>query len=193
MHFENNGITVWIDAIDASEITVAVQPIDADNRVELLMQRRGHASVERVPAKWLWHDYIDGIQYFQGTISGLSPGDQYLAVCSCGGRQVPEPIEQEHAWATFESGLSGDQFPTGEVKGMGRDVAFRDASAWSSGGDLERTKWVCRDTKTNATAMVPMHAQDFQVGFAANLVRGLNLDWSPQSGFLNSICRFLII
>jgi len=101
MRFENDGITLWIDSIDRSEVTVAVQPIDAANRVEILLQRRGQSAVERLPASWLWNDHPDDIQYFRAGLRALSPGDRYTAVCSRAGRQAPGRSKAEHTWATF--------------------------------------------------------------------------------------------
>ena len=103
MRLEHDGMTLWFGTADApapSEteapdrdlaVTVAVQPIDASNRVEIRYRRNRQGPEQALPIEWIWNDPQRDIQYFRGKLPPFQAGDQveYAAICSCSGRQVP--------------------------------------------------------------------------------------------------------
>jgi hypothetical protein len=96
MRCENDGIKVWFDVDDAPEapvITVSVRPIDASHQVEVLLRRRGRSAEERLPVRWTWNDYVEGVQHFRAALPGLSAGDRYTVVCTGAGRRAKSRLE----------------------------------------------------------------------------------------------------
>jgi Tc toxin complex TcA C-terminal TcB-binding domain/Neuraminidase-like domain len=115
MHFEHQGISLWFGTADTSApsetvpastevtITIAVQPISASNRVELLY-RVNQGEPEILAAKRRSsHSSISQAQYFIALLPAFRAGDlvEYSAICHCAGRQVPSPEEAEYFAGSF--------------------------------------------------------------------------------------------
>src|SRR5215470_19517029 len=113
MRFEQDGMSLWFEpGTDAPgevvqvgtdvRITIAVEPADASNRVEI-RYRVNQGPVERVVADPGLH--IGDAQYFRACLpaSVLHTGDvvEYLAVCRCVARQVPSQKDAERFAASF--------------------------------------------------------------------------------------------
>ncbi len=103
MKFEHDGITLWLETSDAPvpssiepldrdlTITMAVQPIDASNHVELRYRLNGQNPENILTAEWSWSDVFQNVQYFRATLPPFQSGDyvEYTATCHCAGRRVP--------------------------------------------------------------------------------------------------------
>jgi Neuraminidase-like domain/Salmonella virulence plasmid 28.1kDa A protein len=73
-------------------ITIGVQPLNANNRVDLHYRVNGGAPA-RVPTVLYRTDVRAGAQYFSTRLQNLRVGDRvdYGAVCDCGNLQFPQP------------------------------------------------------------------------------------------------------
>lgn len=115
MHFEHQGMSLWFGAADTpapgetvpagseATITIAVQPICASNRVELLY-RVDQGATEMLAARRLpGHSSISQSQYFIARLPAFRAGDsvEYCVICRCAGRQVPSLEEAEHFAGSF--------------------------------------------------------------------------------------------
>src|SRR5207247_2221432 len=113
MRFEHNSISLWLapgtDALGETvqaghdvNVTVAVEPADASNRVELRYRING-GPTEKVRAKPVRH--AAETQYFRAVLpaSLLRLGDmvEYVPVCRCVSRQVPTEDEANRFGASF--------------------------------------------------------------------------------------------
>jgi hypothetical protein len=123
MHFEHQGISLWFGTADTSApsetvpagtevtITIAVQPISASNRVELLY-RVNQGELEILAAKRRpSHSSISQAQYFIALLPAFRAGDlvEYSAICHCAGRQVPSLEEVDHFAGSFRVIESGTE------------------------------------------------------------------------------------
>jgi hypothetical protein len=113
MRSQHEGMSLWFEpnadapgeavpvGIDV-KITVAVEPADASNRVEV-RYRVNQGPVEKVVAEPVRH--IGDAQYFRACLpaSALHAGDrvEYLAICRCVARQVPSQKDEERFVASF--------------------------------------------------------------------------------------------
>jgi Tc toxin complex TcA C-terminal TcB-binding domain/Neuraminidase-like domain len=115
MQFEHQDLSLWFGTADTpapsetvpagseATITIAVEPISASNRVELIY-RVNQGSTERLAAQRRpSHSSISQSQYFIARLPAFSAGDlvEYSAICHCAGRQVPSPEEAEHFAGSF--------------------------------------------------------------------------------------------
>lgn len=113
MRSEHEGMSLWFESgADAPgetvpegtdvRITVAVEPADASNRVEV-RYRINQGAIEHVSAVPVRH--TGEAQYFRVHLpaAALHAGDRvdYLAVCRCVTRQVPAPKDAERFVASF--------------------------------------------------------------------------------------------
>jgi outer membrane protein assembly factor BamB len=103
VRFEHGGTSLWYGTSDAPAplgvlgpddgmtVTVAVRPIEANNRVDIFFRLTSAEAVHEVNATWLWNDGHQNIQYYRAVLPHFQPGDhvEYTAVCSGAGRQVP--------------------------------------------------------------------------------------------------------
>jgi hypothetical protein len=116
MRFDHEGMSLWYGTEDTPApgdtvqedtpitITIGVKPTDASNRIELLHRSDG-GSMDRVHAKWLRNDQSSKIQYFRASLPPFHAGDrvEYLAICTCAGRQVPPCTVEEYQIKSFHS------------------------------------------------------------------------------------------
>src|SRR5262245_42036279 len=112
-------------------ITVAVQPADASNRIELLY-RTNRGPAETVAARWLRNDVAGKTQYFGAQFPAFRAGDsvEYIAICRCAGRQVPSPEEANRFDSSFRV-TAAETRPTTETDMLRPVTATR-----SAGGTL---------------------------------------------------------
>src|SRR5258708_2354272 len=99
MRFDHEGLSIWFGTPDALApgdtvpagakiaITIAVQPGDRNNRVDVLY-RVNKGSDETVRATWLRNDAPSNVQYFIAHLPPGVAGDavEYIPVCRCAGR-----------------------------------------------------------------------------------------------------------
>lgn len=129
MRFENNGNALWFAADKNSSdaqglpastkltLTVAVQPINPANNVEILYKRSGSSNVKALRARWKRNDYAKNIQYFTATLLAADcSGDcsetvKYTAVCYRAGRRILGRPEKDDSWVSF----SPEPIPINEV------------------------------------------------------------------------------
>ncbi len=109
MRFEQSGLALWYGTADAPApeeevragasgrvagmtMTVGVQPMHANNRVEIHYRVNGGAAA-KISAELLRTDVRTQSQYFTARLPtfGVGASVEYGAVCSSGGRQVPSP------------------------------------------------------------------------------------------------------
>lgn len=115
MHFEHQGMSLWFGTADTpvpgetvsagieATITIAVKPISASNRVELIY-RVNQGSTEMLAAKRLpSHSSLGQSQYFIVHLPAFRAGDlvEYKIVCYCAGCQVPSPEEAGNFVGSF--------------------------------------------------------------------------------------------
>lgn len=114
MRYEHEGRSLWfamadapapageIETADRVEVTVAVQPADASNRIEI-RYKVNDERIKIVPAAWVRNEPGKRIQFFRGEIAGLNPGDtvRYVPVCHCAGRSFPSGAEIERLDGSF--------------------------------------------------------------------------------------------
>jgi len=114
MHYEHEGISLWygtsdapapegaVDAGTGISATIAVQPVDASNKVTVFY-RVNQGPIETLAARWLQHDHTNKIQYFRAHFPAFRVGDtvEYTAVCHCAGRQVPDHAEAQQLRSSF--------------------------------------------------------------------------------------------
>src|SRR6516162_2688311 len=101
MRFENEGMSLWFGTRDAPgpgdivpagaeiAITIAVQPGDRSNKMEVLY-RANDGPDQTAEAAWLRNDTRANIQYFRTRLPARSAGDivDYFPVCRRAGRMV---------------------------------------------------------------------------------------------------------
>ncbi len=114
MRFENDNKVLWFGMPDTPcpgetvppdkeiYITVAVQPGDRNNKVEV-SYKVNQGSPEKIVASWLRNDASANVQYFKAILPAFQIGDsiEYSAICRCAGRQVPSPVEAEKLSSSF--------------------------------------------------------------------------------------------
>lgn len=114
MHFEHQGISLWYGTADTPapqgelptdgeiSITIAVQPIDASNHVEI-QYRVNQGAIHLLTAQWLRNDPIRKTQYFKVRLPVFRSGDtvEYGVICRCAGRQVPDPKQAQILGSSF--------------------------------------------------------------------------------------------
>jgi hypothetical protein len=139
VRFEHEGMSLWYGTSDAPApgetvpagvevtITVAVQPADASNKIELLC-RTNQGSTETVAAKWLRNDVAGKTQYFRAQFPTFRAGDsvEYIAICHCAGRQVPSPEEANRFTSSFRV-TGAETRPTTETAMLRPVTATRSA------------------------------------------------------------------
>lgn len=151
MRYQHDGMILWFATPDAPApigvvpplgeptITVAVQPIDASNRVEVRLRRGGRSEFQVVPARWLWNDSHAGVQYFRACLPACREGErvEYTVVAACAGRQVPSPETARDAVANFQiaSPMPERMFSAAPAPCVGLQPF---AAAQSAGGPLSR-------------------------------------------------------
>src|SRR4051794_18681064 len=108
MRFENDGMALWygtpdapapLDTVSAAtgsnqanvDLTIAVQPASASNSVFVRFSING-GPPQTITAAFVQHDVFQKAQYFTVTFPTLQVADKvdYIAVCQCPGRQVPD-------------------------------------------------------------------------------------------------------
>src|SRR4051794_40926450 len=119
MRFENDGMALWygtpdapapLDTVSAAtgsnqanvDLTVAVQPASASNSVFVRFSING-GSPQTITAAFLQHDVFQKAQYFAVTFPVLQVTDKvdYIAVCQCPGRQVPDKEQAGQLVSSF--------------------------------------------------------------------------------------------
>jgi len=102
MRFDNDGVSLWFGTPDAPSptdtvpagaeitITIAVQPGDRSNKVEVLY-RVNEGFEETVSATWSRNDAQANVQYFRARLPSRLAGDivEYIPVCRRAGRMAP--------------------------------------------------------------------------------------------------------
>src|SRR3954469_15347426 len=116
MRFDNEGISLWYGTPDTPipgntvqpgieiTITVAVQPGDRSNNVEVLY-RINEGPAERVTAKWLRNDGPANVQYFRARLPPCNTGDslEYVPICHRAGRKAPSEDDIARATLSFRA------------------------------------------------------------------------------------------
>ena len=114
MRFENDGISLWFGTPDAPgpgdtihpntevTITIAVQPGDRSNTVEVLY-RVNKGSDEVANARWLRNDAKANVQYFRASLPPRSAGDivEYIPICQRPGRKAPSEVDIQRTRSSF--------------------------------------------------------------------------------------------
>ena len=114
MRVDQDGMSLWFGTADASapadvvtdgsniSLTIAVQPSDASNRVEVLYRVNGGPR-QALAAGWFRTDPVQKVQYFRAQFPPLRLGDkvEYSAVCRCAGRQIPSAAEAAQLTSSF--------------------------------------------------------------------------------------------
>jgi Papain-like cysteine protease AvrRpt2/N-acetylmuramoyl-L-alanine amidase len=114
MHFESEGMSLWFGTDDTpvpngavpegteSSITIAIQPIDASNKVEV-RYRNNQGVIGSVTAKWLRNVSSSNTQYFRACLPVFNAEEsiEYSVICRRAGRQVPSPAEAENYAGSF--------------------------------------------------------------------------------------------
>lgn len=122
MRIDHHGMSLWFETADAPapeqivadgasiSLTIAVQPPDASNQVEVLYRING-GPVQVLPAKWLRNDFVRKTQYFRAQFPVLRAGDKvdYSPICRCAGRQIPSASEAERLASSFR--IAGSEKP----------------------------------------------------------------------------------
>jgi hypothetical protein len=113
MRFSHDNISLWFGTPDAPmpgetaqasteiPITVAVQPIDASNKIEI-RYRTNQGPIHSMAAKWWRNDAYHNTQYFRAQFPPFRANDRvdYTIICYCAGRQVPSADEaNQFAWS----------------------------------------------------------------------------------------------
>lgn len=120
MRYYNEDMTLWYGTHDAPtpserveegaeiEFTIAVKPIDASNRVQLLYRINKGPIEKPIAATFLRTDYAEKSQYFLARFSEvvrsrLRPGDlvEFSAICDCAGRKVPSAQDARRFNSSF--------------------------------------------------------------------------------------------
>lgn len=123
MRFDHDAMALWYGTPDApapegvlapgadTAVNVAVQPIDANNQVELIFAFGNGPLVEHLEARWICNDVVHGVQYFRVELPTPPTGQplEYVAVCRCAGRQVPAPAQVHGARVAFELMAPGSE------------------------------------------------------------------------------------
>ena len=114
MRFDNDGMSLWFGTAEAPgpreivpagaeiAITIAVQPGDRANKVEVLY-RINKGADETASAVWLRNDTRANVQYFRARLPARKAGDlvEYIPVCRRVGRLVPSVDDIEHARSSY--------------------------------------------------------------------------------------------
>src|SRR5258707_206905 len=114
MRVDQDGKSLWFGTTDAPApadvvpdgaslaSTIAVQPPDASNRVEVLYRING-GTPQTLPASWFRTDPVRKVQSFRVQFPPLRPGDrvEFSAVCRCVGRQIPSAAEGAQLTSSF--------------------------------------------------------------------------------------------
>jgi GH25 family lysozyme M1 (1,4-beta-N-acetylmuramidase) len=119
MRFENDGMVLWYGTPDAPaplgtvsaaagghqaivDLTVAVQPASASNSV-IVHFRVNEGPLQTVPGAFSQHNVVQKAQYFVATFPTLQLTDKvdYVAICQCPGRQVPDKEQAAKLVSSF--------------------------------------------------------------------------------------------
>jgi hypothetical protein len=148
MRIDQDGMSLWFETADAPapgeivadganiSLTVAVQPPDASNQVEVLYRIDG-GPVQALPAKWFRNDLVRKAQYFRAQFPALRAGDkvEYSAICRCAGRQIPSAAEAERLASSFR--IAGGEKPALQQATLLSRPAAQVISSRASNGEPE--------------------------------------------------------